>query len=416
MPVQLVLNALRQITRRPVRTFLVLQGVIWGTALGVFAPALIHGSFKRAERDAASSGIDRLIVTLERRQQDESLTWNEIDRLRIEFREQLRALSAYAVLETTNQTRPATSFTVLATDTNALAARAMRLRSGRFFTAEEMSIAAPVGVVDEKLALQLFGTADPVGQQLSLPSGEIRVIGVATGGTDDGVDEFGYDDSHVMSRFIRGLQRNLGAIRSGPVKRLNEARNLMVPRTLFPEADPNVIEIREEPSRVLELRDRLRSRMIAAGRQPVIFSNTLLPFLYRGTFQTFAELNQAVFLLCVLVGTCVVCVLMMLAVMERSREIAIRRVEGARRGDIALQFVVETGSICAVGSFLGVPLGMGLAALRVWIEPLSAVDWAFPAQEAAVTVVVVTVIGLLGGLLPAWRATRLDPVEVLRNE
>jgi putative ABC transport system permease protein len=118
----------------------------------------------------------------------------------------------------------------------------------------------------------------------------------------------------------------------------------------------------------------------------------------------------------VMVGACIVCALMVLSVVERQREIAIRRVEGARRWHIGMQFVVETGTICTIGGILGVPLGLGLAALRVWMEPLGTVDWIFPPVESAVIVAIVTSIGLIGGLLPAWRAVRVDPVEILRYE
>jgi ABC-type antimicrobial peptide transport system permease subunit len=106
---------------------------------------------------------------------------------------------------------------------------------------------------------------------------------------------------------------------------------------------------------------------------------------------------------------------MMLAVLERSHEIAIRRVEGARRWHIALQFVVETGTVCAVGGILGVPMGLLLAMLRCWLEPLETIAWAFPPREATVVLVVVSAVGLIAGLLPALRALRVDPVEVLRN-
>ena len=101
---------------------------------------------------------------------------------------------------------------------------------------------------------------------------------------------------------------------------------------------------------------------------------------------------------------------------ERQREIAIRRVEGARRWHIALQFVVETGTICTVGAVVGVPLGILIAIIRCALEPLGSVTWAFPPVEVSVLVATVTLIGLLGGLLPAWRAMRVDPVEMLRYE
>lgn len=409
---KIIIDALRQIGRQPFRTLLVLQGVIWGTALGVFPPALIHGSFQKAERDAAVSGIDRILVTLERRDHTDAYSWEDIERLRTNHAGQFDALAGYAVLrQGKNDTAD-----ILATDTNALAGRALKIRRGRFFSGEEYRSAAKVTVLDENLARELFGERDPVGSTLTLGGIEFEVIGVAGGGTSADLDEFGYQEGHVMSNFIKGLQRNMGAIRSGPAERLNDARCAMVPRTVFPDRRPLLFEIRAEPRRILDLRDQLRSDLISLGYQPVIYTNAVLPFLYRQTLDTFIELNRAVFFLCVVTGTTVVCILMVLSVVERAREIAIRRVEGARQWHIALQFIIETGTICTVGGLLGVPAGMVLAALRVWLEPLGAVTWAFPPVESVIMVSVVTVIGLIGGLLPAWRAMRLDPVEVLRHE
>lgn len=412
MVYRIIVNALRQIRQQPFRTLLVLQGVIWGTALGVFPPALIHGSFKKAEQDAARSGIDRILITLEKRNHADSYTWSEITWLRTNYADKFTALAGYGFARE-NKNRPGA---VLATDTNALASRAMHIHQGRFFTSEELTRGDRVCVLDIKLANDLFSAETAVGRTVTIDKREFQVVGVAAGGTADDLDEFGYQDGHVMSDFIRGLQRNLGAIRSGPAEELNEAMCIMVPRTTMPKLRPVLIEMRAEPKSILDLRDELRSDLITLGKQPVIYTNAILPFLYRQTLDTFKELNRAVFFLCVMTGTCVVCILMVLSVVERSREIAIRRVEGARRWHVGLQFVIETGTICTVGGILGVPTGLALAAIRVWIEPLGAVTWTFPPVESAIMVGVVTIIGLIGGLLPAWRAMKLDPVEVLRHE
>lgn len=410
MLLKIVINALHQIVRQPFRTLLVLQGVIWGTALGVFPPALIHGSFKKAEQDAVSTGINRILVTLERRNESDSYTWTDIHWLRTNYATEFHAVAGYSMI------RKKKSITVLATDTNALASRALQIREGRFFTAEEFASGAAVCVLDQKLATKRFGTKSPIGETIKAGGKKLTVVGVAGGGTADNLDEFGYEDGHIMSNFIKGLQRNMGAVRSGPAEKLNDAEMAMAPLTTFPGRNPIIFEIRADPKDILDLRDRLRSDLISLGYQPVIYTNAVLPFLYRTTLDTFVELNRAIFFLCVITGTTVVCILMVLSVVERAREIAIRRVEGARQWHVALQFIVETGTICTVGGLLGVPVGMGLAAFRVWLEPLSAVTWAFPTTEAIIMVSVVTIIGLIGGLLPAWRAMRLDPVEVLRYE
>ncbi len=408
----LILTALRQIFRQPFRTLLVLQGVIWGTALGIFPPALIQGSFKKAERDATTTGIDRILVTLERRNSNESYTWKDIEWLRNTYGKDIRHIAGYGVGTIADQS----GYSLITTDTNAISSRALQMIRGRFFSNAELVAGASVCVLDQKLADRLFEGRNPIGQSYQAGVLDLEVIGVAASAGEADLDEFGYDNTHMMSRFIKGLQRNIGALQSGPAKQLSGGENVMIPRSLIPELNPSVFEIRADPKRILDLRDRLRSDLIAAGYQPVIYTNAILPFLYRQTLDTFVELNRVVFLLCVVVGTCVVCVLMVLSVVERQREIAIRRVEGARRWHIGLQFVVETGTICGVGGILGVPLGIALAAFRVWLEPLGAVAWAFPPIESVVMVLLVTLIGLVGGLLPAWRAIQLDPVEVLRYE
>ena len=406
MVLRLIKNAFRQIGRQPFRTLLVLQGVIWGTALGVLPPALIHGSMQRAEDDAESSGIDRITIALERREVSESFTGEDIEMLQTKYGDRIRAFNTYAM-------RRNRSGHLILVEEGGLEGRGMKIVSGRGFTDEELKSGARVCVLDDE---KLENLVAEVGSKVRLFDEEFEVIGIAAPKSDEKVDEFGYNSGHFMGRFINALKQNMGAIEGNHVKRLRRRDNIMIPHAFRPQVKVNVIEMRADPKLILDLRDEIRSDLVAVGHQPIIYTNALLPFLFRSTLDTFVELNRAVFFLCIVVGTSVVCVLMVLSVVERQREIAIRRVEGARKWHVALQFIVETGTICSVGAMLGVPLGCGLAAFRVWLEPLEAVTWAFPPVESSVMVCIVTVIGLIGGLLPAWRAMRLDPVEVLRNE
>jgi len=197
---------------------------------------------------------------------------------------------------------------------------------------------------------------------------------------------------------------------------LRQDNAVIIPHTVAPDVKPQWIEIRADPGQIVELRNTLQEMLTAEGYEPVIYINAILPALYGETLSTFVELNRTIFVLCICVGTSIVCVIMVLSVVERRREIAIRRVEGARKWHIAVQFVVETGTLCGLGGVIGIPLGLLLAIVRCALEPLQAVTWVFPTNEAAIIVVVVTVIGLAGGLLPAWRAVSVDPVEILRYE
>jgi putative ABC transport system permease protein len=104
--------------------------------------------------------------------------------------------------------------------------------------------------------------------------------------------------------------------------------------------------------------------------------------------------------------------IMFVSVVERTREIGVRKAIGAKRRTILLQFLVEAATICLFG---------GLVALAIaWIATVAVTHWLFPASLSAgivlISVMVSVLTGVISGFLPAWRAARMDPVEALRSE
>ncbi len=113
------------------------------------------------------------------------------------------------------------------------------------------------------------------------------------------------------------------------------------------------------------------------------------------------------------VGAIVIMNIMLVAVSERTREIGIRKALGARRRDILAQFLIEASTLGTVGSAIGVGLGIGLAELLAAVTPL-------PASVAPWSIVVGVAlgagVGIISGVYPASRASRLDPIDALRQE
>ena len=103
--------------------------------------------------------------------------------------------------------------------------------------------------------------------------------------------------------------------------------------------------------------------------------------------------------------------IMLASVTERTHEIGIRKSLGARRLDILLQFIVESGVMAGAGGLAGIVLALMIARLVDVVFTASV-----PLSAVLVSLVLSTAVGLFFGIYPATRAARLDPIEALRNE
>jgi putative ABC transport system permease protein len=114
-----------------------------------------------------------------------------------------------------------------------------------------------------------------------------------------------------------------------------------------------------------------------------------------------------------LVGGIVVMNIMLVSVTERTKEIGIRKAIGARRKDIMSQFLIEAVVVTAVGGAIGVGTGFGLAYV---ISALIGFPLLVSVMSAVLGVGISSLVGIVSGLWPAWRASKLDPIEALRAE
>jgi putative ABC transport system permease protein len=113
------------------------------------------------------------------------------------------------------------------------------------------------------------------------------------------------------------------------------------------------------------------------------------------------------------VGGIVIMNIMLVAVAERTREIGVRKSLGARRRDIAAQFLIESSALSLIGAILGIGLGAALALAVTKFSPLpvNIVPWSI-----ALAVTLGGGVGIVAGVYPATRAARLDPIAALRQE
>jgi putative ABC transport system permease protein len=113
------------------------------------------------------------------------------------------------------------------------------------------------------------------------------------------------------------------------------------------------------------------------------------------------------------VGGIVIMNIMLMSVLERTREIGVRKALGARRGDILRQFLAESATLSSVGAAVGMAAGAGLAKLVDTLTPLPA---SVPMWSIVLGASLGLLVGVVFGVYPAMRASRLDPIVALRYE
>jgi putative ABC transport system permease protein len=157
---------------------------------------------------------------------------------------------------------------------------------------------------------------------------------------------------------------------------------------------------------------RLRGLTAQAENDFEVFSNDSL----RGTFDQLAQtVTMASLVMCafsLIVGGIGVMNIMLVAVTERTREIGLRKALGARRSRVLAQFVIEAVLLAAFGGLIGVVLGYAAS----WIGQFLNFPAQVPAWAVALGIGVSCGVGLVAGIYPAWRASRLDPAVALRDE
>ncbi|GAF68593.1 unnamed protein product, partial [marine sediment metagenome] len=266
--------------------------------------------------------------------------------------------------------------------------------SGEVFRRDAVIGRYRVALLGSKLAKDLFGDREPVREQIRIGKQEFRVVGVME---DKGmVGFFNYDEQVYI-----------------PVSR---AWRMYQPRSL------SSIVVRSVDSDDLEgakgaVAGSLRRRHGLQVGEPDDFNITTPTEMFE-TFSRIFKVWQGVFFsisgISLVVAGFGIMNIMLVSVTERTREIGVRMAVGAFRGDIMIQFLSESSMICVVGCPLGI--GCGWLINRFVENRLAPLEPVMAPNVIVLAVGVAIATGVVSGLYPAWRASRLDPVEALRYE
>ncbi len=282
-----------------------------------------------------------------------------------------------------------------------LAVEGGQLAQGRFFSPAEEKNLSRVAILGSTVKKELFGDSNPLGQTIKIKRETFRVIGVMK---ERGTVAFqDYDDQilvplKTMQKLILGVN-HVGLIR-------------------IKVKDASYIAAAEK-----EIQAILRSRHNISDP-----SGESDDFTVRSAAEALAIITSitnslryflaAMAALSLLVGGIGIMNIMLVSVLERTREIGLRKAVGATTGLILGQFLIEAVTITLIGGLIGIIGGISLAYLAAIIIRYLGYSWDFviSAQAIALAVSVSAAVGIIFGLYPARRAARLDPIKALRYE
>jgi putative ABC transport system permease protein len=264
---------------------------------------------------------------------------------------------------------------------------------GSFLAESDVASSALVALVGETLATEVFGDTDPIGEQIRIGTVPFDVVGVLE---VQGIDPHGWDRDNEVHIPITTMMR-----------RLLNVDYIMSSKIIVAEG------VDLEPM-VGEIENTLRERHALADAEPndfAMITPVQVEEMVDSANRVFTVFLPLVALVSILVGGIVVANLMLMSVNERRSEIGLRKAVGARSRDIWLQFLVESSLVTVIG---GVVALLACAVLLRFVGQMMGTPSLMPWQAAIAGLLAALAVGIVAGVAPARRASKLDPVHTLR--
>jgi putative ABC transport system permease protein len=403
-------NAWKIIGRNKLRSFLTMLGIIIGVmsviiiiSVGAGAQSLILNQIKgmgsdlvgvlpgKASDDGPPASAMGILIT--------SLKYKDVQAL-VKGYDHIVAGAAYVKgKDTITWGFNKTDTTFVGTNADYINVEDVKMDKGRFFTEADEKSNARVAVLGTKVVEDLFSNTNPIGQKIKIKKTNFTIIGVAE---ERGVSGFENQDNQIFVP-VTTAQKLLLGINYISFARLKIDKAENVNKSM----DYMRFRLRELHNIDKPSNDDFSVRSMAQGLEVFTnITNALRIFL------------ASVASIALLVGGIGIMNIMLAAVQERTREIGLRKAVGAKSGHILTQFLVETITITLVGGVIGILLGSLLSVVTAKIAQGLGYDWdlVISISSIGLATLVSVVVGLVFGLVPARRASKLDPITALRYE
>ncbi|MGA9780029.1 MAG: ABC transporter permease [Limisphaerales bacterium] len=396
--------ALRALRRNKMRTILTMLGMIIGVGAVIASVSITSGAKQQVEQQIAGLGENMLLIFPGSFSSSGArLGWGNWHSLKLDdalaIQTQLKGVTA---VSPENRTRTQViagnqnwNTSVQGESPQYLQIRQWGLAEGEMFDSQAVRQAAKVCVIGSTVKQELFPDMDPLGKLMNISGVPCQIIGVLQ---PKGLSPMGQDqDDLVIVPYTTESQRiyHEDWVDTILVQAVSEAA--------MPIVQQEIISLLNQRH---QIKPGGNTDFIVRSQEDIAQAAT-------ATAQVMSVLLAGVAAVSLVVGGIGIMNIMLVSVTERTREIGIRMAVGARGGDILVQFLIEAVTLSLIGGAAGIGSGIGvshlISSLKHW-PTLTPVVWIIIASLSS------GLIGIISGFYPAWKASKLDPIDALHYE
>ena len=400
------------------RSVLTMLGIIIGIASIITIVSTIQGTNEQIKENLIGAGNN--VVTVEPYQNGQQLdfSWNSVPQgirqITEDTRQELEKISGaekvslyYSRSYSQTLFYQNTQFNgkLYGIDENYLSVYGYQVKSGRGFTQGDFDNCRKVALVDTTAATSLFGGLDPVGKSLEIQNDVYIVTGVVA-------------QSKEFAPVINSMK-------DYQLYANTSAGSVYVPSSVWPTVaqfeEPQSVAIKVENTDAMTMAGKEAADILT--EKQIVNTDSKLDYRSQDMLEQAQQLqkmsqstnSQLIWIasISLLVGGIGVMNIMLVSVTERTSEIGLKKAIGAKKKRILLQFLTESAVLTSLGGIIGVISGIVLAQL---ISKMMQIPVSISIPAIGVAVVFSTLIGVIFGMLPAYQAANLNPIEALRRE